>query len=158
MTSDAPSSTPAGPVLLAYDGSELAGYAIERAGEELASGRDALVVCVWHAADVGFVPADGRHLHAASADEVEEAAEQTAVRGAWLAGAAGFRARGIAVQAAPTWQGIIDVAMEHGVGLVVLGSHRRRGLMGHLLGSVAAATVAHFDGAVLVVHHPGDGD
>ena len=142
------------PVLLAYDGSELAAYAIERAGAELAPGREALVVCIWHPADVGFTPIDGRHLHAAAANEVQEAAEQTAAHGASLAEAAGFHARSLAVNAAPTWQGIVDAAQEHGATLVVLGSHRRSGLKGHLFGSVAAATVSHFDAAVLVVHRP----
>jgi nucleotide-binding universal stress UspA family protein len=140
------------PVLFAYDGSDLAAFAIERAGLELAPGREALVVCVWHPADVGFVPVDGRHLRAAAADEVEEAADQTAARGASLAEAAGFRARGLAVEATPSWQGIVDAADAHGASLIVLGSHRRAGLMGHLVGSVAAATVAHSEVSVLVVH------
>jgi hypothetical protein len=35
-----------GPVLFAYDGSELAAFAIEQAGRQLATARDALVVCV----------------------------------------------------------------------------------------------------------------
>jgi nucleotide-binding universal stress UspA family protein len=34
----------------------------------------------------------------------------------------------------------------------VLGSHRRSGLAGHLLGSVAAAVVAHTATSVLIVH------
>lgn len=154
MTPNAQSPTSVGPVILAYDGSGLAGYAIARAGEQLAPGREALVVCVWHPADVGFTPVDGRHLHAASGDEVEAAAEQVAARGASLAQAAGFRARALAVHTAPTWQGIVDTATEYGAGLIVLGSHRRSGLIGHLLGSVAAATIAHFDASVLVVHQP----
>lgn len=143
-----------GPVLLAYDGSELAAFAIERAGLELAPEREALVVCVWHPADVGFTPVDGRHLHAASGDEVEEAAEQTAARGVALADAAGFRSRGLAVKATPTWQGIVDAADEHGATLIVFGSHRRSGLLGHLAGSVTAATSARSGAAVLVVHSP----
>ncbi|MGD9696346.1 MAG: universal stress protein [Thermoleophilia bacterium] len=147
-------SPTAAPVLFAYDGSDLAGFAIERAGGELAPGRDALVVCVWHPADVGFVPIDGRHLRAAAGDEVRDAAEQTAAHGASLADAAGFRARGLAVEAAPTWQGIVGAADDHGATLIVLGSHRRSGLIGHLLGSVAAATIAHAGAAVLVVHRP----
>jgi hypothetical protein len=36
-----------GPILFVYDGSALAALAIERAGRELATGRDALVLCVW---------------------------------------------------------------------------------------------------------------
>jgi nucleotide-binding universal stress UspA family protein len=145
---------PAGPVLIGYDGSDLAAFAIERAGLELPSGREALVVCVWHPADVGFVPVDGRHLHAAAANEVEEAAEQTAARGASLAEAAGFRARGLTVEATPTWEGIVTAADEHGASLIVLGSHRRAGLLGHLAGSVTASTMAHCGAAVLVVLPP----
>lgn len=143
-----------GSLLIAYDGSELAAYAIERAGAELAPGREALVVCVWHPADVGFAPIDGRHLRAAAADEVRDAAEQTAAHGASLAEAAGFRARGVAVEAAPTWRGLVDAADEDGASLIVLGSHRRAGLMGHLLGSVASATVTHSPVSVLVVRRP----
>ncbi len=110
--------------------------------------------CVWHPADVGFTPVDGRHLRAAAADEVKEAAEQTAAHGASLADAAGFRSRGLAVEATPTWQGIVDAADEHGATLIVFGSHRRSGLLGHLAGSVTDATAAHSEAAVLVVHRP----
>lgn len=156
MTSPAAGAAPGvpvGPVVLAYDGSELAAFAIEHAGAQLAPGREALVVCVWQTADVGFVPTGGRQLHAADADEVREAAEQTAAYGASLAEQAGFRSRSLAVQAAPTWQGVVEVAEEHAASLIVLGSHRRTGLTGRLLGSVATATVAHAATSVLVVHH-----
>lgn len=145
-------TAPAAPVVLAYDGSELAAFAIERAGAELAPGREALVVCVWHAADVGFTPVDGAPLHAAAGNEVEEAAARTAARGAELAAGAGFRARPLTVNATPAWQGLVGAAEQNGASLIVLGSHHRRGLLGHLSGSVAAATAAHFDAAVLVVH------
>ena len=141
-----------GPVLFAYDGSELAGLAIEEAAGQLAPGREALVVCVWHPGDVGFVPADDRHLDAQNATEVQEAARQTASHGAVLAEAAGFRAQSIEVEAAPTWKGIVATAEEREAGLIVLGSHRRSGVVGHLLGSVAAAVVAHSASSVLVVH------
>jgi nucleotide-binding universal stress UspA family protein len=83
---------------------------------------------------------------------VRKAAEEVAACGASLAEKAGFRAQGIAVAAAPTWKGIVDVANERQASLIVLGSHRRRGLQRHLLGSVAAAVVAHSGASVLVVH------
>ena len=51
-----------GPILFAYDGSSLSALAIERAGRELASGRDALVLCVWQPAGVGFEPVTERTL------------------------------------------------------------------------------------------------
>jgi nucleotide-binding universal stress UspA family protein len=142
----------AGPVLLAYDGSELAQLAIDEAGRQLAPGRDALVVCVWQTGDVGFLPTDERHLNAAEATEVRKAAEEVAAAGALLAEEAGFRAQSLAVTAAPTWKGVVDVASEREASLIVLGSHRRRGLQRHLLGSVAAAVVAHSGASVLVVH------
>jgi nucleotide-binding universal stress UspA family protein len=143
---------PAGPVLFAYDGSELAKLAIEQAGRQLAPGREALVVCVWQPGDVGFVSTGERHLNAAEATEVQRAAEETAAHGASLAEQAGFRPQSIAVEAAPTWKGIVEVAEERGANLIVLGSHRRAGLAGRLLGSVAAAVVRHSTSSVLVVH------
>jgi len=143
---------PTGPVVFAFDGSELASLAIEQAGRQLASGRDALIVCVWQPADVGFVPVSGRHFDAAAAGEVRRAAEETAEYGASLAEQAGFQSRGITIEAAPTWRGIVDAADEHGASLIVLGSHRRSGVRGHLLGSVAAAVASHSAVAVLIVH------
>jgi nucleotide-binding universal stress UspA family protein len=146
-------STLTGPVLFAYDGSELAQHAIEQAGRQLAPRRDALVLCVWQPADVGFIPFDARHFHAQNATEVQEAAEQTAAHGASLAEKAGFRSESTAVEAAPTWKGIVETADERNASLIVLGSHSRKGLLGHLIGSVAAAVVAHSGRSVLVVHH-----
>jgi nucleotide-binding universal stress UspA family protein len=142
----------AGPVLFAYDGSDLAKLAIEEAGRQLAPGRDALVVCVWQPGDVGFVLPDGRHLNAAEATEVRAAAEETAAHGASLAKEAGFQAQSTATEAAPTWKGIVEVAEERDASLIVLGSHQRSGLSGRLLGSVTAAVTKHSAFSVLVVH------
>jgi len=145
-------AVPTGPVLIAYDGSELATIAIEQAAKQLATGRDALVLCVWQPADVGFVPTSKRHFDVNQASEVKRAAEETAAHGASLAEKAGFRSQSMAVKAAPTWKGIVDTAEERKATLIVLGSHRRSGIVGHLLGSVAAAVVTHSPSSVLVVH------
>ena len=83
---------------------------------------------------------------------MQKAAEETAAHGASLAEQAGFRPQSLAVQAAPTWKGIVEAAEEREASLIVLGSHRRSGLAGHLLGSVTAAVVAHSACSVLVVH------
>jgi nucleotide-binding universal stress UspA family protein len=139
-------------VLFAYDGSDLARLAIEDAGRQLAPGRAALVLCVWQPADVGFVPIGERVFDAQQAAEVRRAAEEVAEHGASLAERAGFRAQGLTVEAAPTWRGIADVARDRQASIIVLGSHRRRGILGHLLGSVAAAVVDHSAISVLVVH------
>ena len=83
---------------------------------------------------------------------MQGAAEQTAAHGASLAEKAGFQSQSMAVEAAPTWKGIIETAEERNASLIVLGSHRRSGLVGRLLGSVAAAVVTHSASSVLVVH------
>ncbi len=147
-------SEPLGPVLLAYDGSELAQLAIDQAGRQLAPGREAIVVCAWQPSDVGFVPVGDRHFDAQDASAVERAAEETAAHGAALAERAGLRATAVTVEAAPTWKGICRIADERGASLIVLGSHRRSGIIGHLLGSVSSAVVNHSPRAVLVVHQP----
>jgi nucleotide-binding universal stress UspA family protein len=147
-----PGETPAGPVLFAYDGSELAKLAIEEAGRQLARGRDALVVCVWQPANVGFVPADELHFDADQATEVRQAAERTAAHGASLAQNAGFSAKSTAIQAAPTWKGIVEVADQRDVSLIVLGSHGRSGFAGHVFGSVASAVAGRCARSVLIVH------
>jgi nucleotide-binding universal stress UspA family protein len=151
-TSAVSATPPNGLVIFAYDGSALAELAIEQAGCQLAPGRDALVVCVWQTGDVGFVPAGELHFNAAEATQVRKAAEATAAHGASLAEKAGFQPQSLAIEAAPTWKGIVKVAEEHRASLIVLGSHRRSGLVGHLLGSVAAAVAAHSACSVLIVH------
>ena len=143
--------TRTGPVLFAYDGSELAEYAIAHAAAQLAPQRDAVVVCVWQPVEVGFTPTDARHFDADRAVEVRQAAERTAAHGASLAESAGFLAQSIAVEATPTWKGIVDAADEQDASLIVLGPHRRNGLLGHLQGSVAAAVVAHTSTPVLII-------
>jgi nucleotide-binding universal stress UspA family protein len=145
-------ATRTGPILFVYDGSKLAALAIERAGREFATGRESLTLCVWQTADVGFEPISGLHFDADAANEVRQAAEEVAEYGALLARNAGFRARGLTMEAAPTWKGIVHIAEEHHVSMIVIGAHRHNGLVGHLLGSVSSAVVSHATCPVLVVH------
>ena len=148
-TTPAPAS---GPVIFAYDGSELAKLAIEEAAKQLRAGRDALVVTVWQPFDVGFVPAAGLQFDAKQIAEVRRAAEHTAAEGASLAEQAGFRARSEAIEHGPTWRGIVRVAEDHDCSLIVLGSHGRTGLASVLIGSVAEAVAAHSPRSVLITH------
>jgi nucleotide-binding universal stress UspA family protein len=145
---------PTGPVLFAFDGSELAAFAIEEASRLLATDREAVVLCVWQPVDVGFVPISKQHFDADQAPEVRRAAEETAAYGATLASEAGFRATGVAVEAAPTWKGIVETIAAQHASVIVIGSHRHSGLKGHLVGSVAAAVVAHSNVSALIVHPP----
>jgi nucleotide-binding universal stress UspA family protein len=146
--------TPIGPILFAFDGSDLAAFAIEEASGLLATGREAVVLCVWQPVDVGFVPTSKQHFDADKAPEVRRAAEETAAYGASLASEAGFRATSMAVEGAPTWKGIVETVAALQAGVIVVGSHRHSGLKGHLVGSVAAAVVAHSNAPALIVHPP----
>jgi nucleotide-binding universal stress UspA family protein len=142
-----------GPVLFAYDGSDLAKLAIEEAGRQLEPGRDAVVLTVWREFAVGFVPPPGVEFDAAATDEVRKAAEETAAQGASMAQAAGFRAaQSLAVKEAPTWKGIARVADDRDASLIVLGTHGKSGLTGIFVGSVAAAVAEHSGRTVLIVH------
>ena len=141
-----------GPVVFAYDGSELAEHAIEEAGRLLEAGGEAIVVTVWQPFDVGFLPAAGLQFDAAEIADVRNAAAQTAAAGAALAQAAGFRAQSAEIERSPTWKGIAELADEHDARLIVLGSHGRSGLAGALVGSVAGTVAAHSRRSVLIVH------
>jgi len=140
------------PVVFAYDGTDLAAHAIEQAGQLLDTTREALVVTVWQPFEVGFVPARGRQFDAADIATVRRAAEETAGEGAARAEAAGFRALAVALEAAPTWKGLVNLAADRDATIIVLGSHGRGGLGGVLLGSVAASVAAHWRRSVLIVH------
>jgi nucleotide-binding universal stress UspA family protein len=144
-----------GPVLFAYDGSDLAKLAIEEAGRQLGPGRDAAVLTVWRPFAVGFIPPTGVEFDAAASDEVGRAAEETAAHGASMAQAAGFRAHSLAAKEAPTWKGIARVAHDLDASLIVLGSHGKSGLTGMFLGSVAGDVAAHSGRSVLIVHRRG---
>jgi nucleotide-binding universal stress UspA family protein len=145
-------TTGSGPVVFAYDGSDLAKNAIAEAGRLLESGGDALVVTVWQPFDVGFLPVGGLEFDAAQIADVRAAAAQTAASGAELAEAAGFRAQSAEIETSPTWQGIATFADDHDARLIVLGSHGRSGFGGVLVGSVAGAVAAHSRRSVLIVH------
>jgi nucleotide-binding universal stress UspA family protein len=143
-----------GPVLFAYDGSDLARLAIEEAGRQLEPGRDAIVLTVWRPYGVGFIPAPEIEFDAAAPDEVRIAAEETAAQGASMAQAAGFSPQSLALKEATAWKGIARVADDHDASLIVLGSHGKSGLTGIFIGSVAGAVAAHSGRTVLIVHGP----
>jgi nucleotide-binding universal stress UspA family protein len=141
-----------GPVLFAYDGSELARLAIEEAGRQLEPGREAVVLTVWRPFAVGFIPPPEVEFDAAASDQVRKAAEETAAQGASMAQAAGFRAQGLEVKEAPTWKGIARAADDRDASLIVLGSRGKHSVTGMFLGSVAADVATHSRRTVLIVH------
>jgi nucleotide-binding universal stress UspA family protein/MFS family permease len=141
-----------GPVLFAYDGSDVAKAAIAEAGHQLPARRQALVLTVWRTFNVGFVPEPGARFDAACGGEVGQAAEQTAAHGAALAEAAGFRAQAAAAEGTPAWKAIMDAADSHDASLIVLGSRRHAGLGGLVGGSVASDVASRSERPVLIVH------
>lgn len=141
-----------GPVIFAYDGSDLAKAAIDEAGRQLGRGRDALILTIWKPVDVGFVPSRKLRINVSCSDDVRVAAEETAAQGAVLADKAGFRAKSAAVQAAPAWKGIVEAAEQHDASLIVLGSHGRSGLADIFVGSVAGAVAARSRRTILITH------
>ena len=128
-------------------------YAIEQAGRQLAPGREALVVCVWQPVDVGFMPVEaaasgrGRGHRGADGGRGDRRARSVAGRAR-----RDFERRSVAIEAAPTWKGIVEVAEEHEGEPDRARLPPAHGHSGHLLGSVAAAVVAHSQRSVLVVH------
>ena len=149
------SACASGPIVLAYDGSELAELAIAEAGELLSRDRPLLVVCAWQPFDVGFVPDKSFHVDAKQAPEVKRAAQDTAAHGAELAKRAGFTdVRSLAIETAPIWQGIVKVAEDQDASVIVIGSHgHHSGLAGVFVGSVASAVSAHSTRTVLITQH-----
>jgi nucleotide-binding universal stress UspA family protein/MFS family permease len=141
-----------GPVLFAYDGSDMAKAAITEAGRQLPARREALVLTVWRTFLVGFIPDPGAQFDAACGDDVRQAAEQVADDGASLADQAGFRASALAVQGTPVWKAIIETADEHDASLIVLGSYRRAGIGGRVAGKIAADVASRSQRPVLVIH------
>jgi nucleotide-binding universal stress UspA family protein len=146
------SACASGPIVVAYDGSELAEQAIAEAGELLGTDRSVLVVVAWQPFDVGFVPDDSFHVDAKQAPEVKRAAQETAARGAELVRRAGFTdVRSMAIETAPIWQGIVKVAEDEDASVIVIGSHgHHSGLAGVFVGSVASAVSAHSTRTVLI--------
>ena len=147
-----------GPVLFAYDGSDVAKAAIAEAGHQLPAKREALVLTVWRTFSVGFLPEPDSRFDAACGDDVGQAAEQTAAHGASLAEAAGFRAQAAAAEGTPAWKAIMNAADDHNASLIVLGSRRHAGLGGLVAGSVAGDVASRSERPVLIVHDHGAAD
>jgi nucleotide-binding universal stress UspA family protein len=148
-----------GPLLLCYDGSEDAKYAIERAGE-LFAGRPALVVTVRQpipALDtVAVLGATGGMVNVV---EVERATTETdghvADEGVRIAQEAGLDAEPVAVRSTRSvWETIVGVADRHDAATIIMGSRGLTGLRSMVLGSVSSAVVRHADRPTLIIPHP----
>ena len=151
------------PVLIAYDGSDLAKAALGHAAE-LLPGRRAVIATVWEpglaaAAPVGqpdslgfgSLPPDPATVEAVD-DAQRDRASQTAAEGAELARSLGLEAEAHPVpdelDVADT---LLEIAREREAAAIAVGSHGISGLRSRLVGSVARKLIEHADRPVLVI-------
>jgi len=150
---------PLAPILVAYDGSEHARHAVERAGE-LFPGRPATVLHAWEPVELAAIRRGAIGLSATPTAQAIDAnaddeAARVAIEGADLARRAGLAAEARTVQAVPsTWEAIVRVADEAGTAAIVLGARGLRGLRSLVLGSVSHQVAQHAQQPVLVVPAP----
>jgi nucleotide-binding universal stress UspA family protein len=147
------------PVLVGYDGSDVAGRAIERAAGLLGGGA-AVVLTVWEptAAFAGYDPLAGvsegmgraAGLEAEMDDIGAQVAQRTADQGAELAREHGFDATARTAEG-KVWRMIVDVADELDADAIVVGTRGHSGLQSLMIGSVANGVVHHSDRPVLVI-------
>jgi nucleotide-binding universal stress UspA family protein len=146
-----------GPLVIAYDGSPLADYAIRTAGAAFPGGRAAIVLHVYESPPALPPPPPGIPIPATFESdpvEVEAHAQAIAEHGAALAREAGFAATARAEHgsgASGTWSEIVEVCRQENAAALVIGARGHSGLRAALLGSVSDGVVHHAPCPVLVV-------
>jgi nucleotide-binding universal stress UspA family protein len=150
-----------GPLLVCYDGSDDAAYALETAAT-LFPGAHALVVSIWqHVAGLDTIAWAGEPAGMVTSGELDRAAAEhgsrLAQQGARIAHRAGLDAEPLAVEAiGPVWKTIVEAGSAHDACAIVIGSRGLTGLRALLLGSVSSAVVHHAGRPTLVMHRPAD--
>jgi nucleotide-binding universal stress UspA family protein len=155
--------TPAGPALIAFDGSDASRAGITTAAQ-LLTRREAVVETVWipySGVGAGGVIGAPVAVTSRAVEELDKAvagrAEQTAHDGARLAATAGLEARAEATETAgPVWCALRDSAEAHSSPVLVIGSHGRGAVAATVLGSVSSALIHDARLPILVVP-PRDG-
>jgi nucleotide-binding universal stress UspA family protein len=141
-----------GCVLVATDGSELSERAVAAAAQ-LAAKVGARLVAVTVAAPYPYT-AVGESSAIAGADyqaTVGAEASERLTRAKAVAAGAGVQCATSLQESADVYRGILMAAEQHGVGLIVMASHGRRGLASLVLGSETQKLLAHSELPVLVV-------
>jgi nucleotide-binding universal stress UspA family protein len=143
------------PVLICYDGSDDAARAITAAATLLGSRRAVVLDIAPPITGAESVAAVSSVVPGSAFEDLNTAqADQVAEKGADIARAAGFDAEARGVLAAPTWQGIVDVADELDTPVIVIGSRGLSALREVLEGSVSHQIAEHARRPVLIVPPP----
>lgn len=139
-------------ILIATDGSELAGKALAQ-GLEIAKGQGAKVTVV-NVSEPWVAVAPGEVAISFPINEYEESVAANAQK---ILSAVADTAKAAGVECATQHlrdqfpaEGIIEAAEKNGCDLIVMSSHGRRGLMRFLLGSQAIKVLTHSTVPVLV--------
>jgi nucleotide-binding universal stress UspA family protein len=157
----------AAPIVIAYDGSQAAQAAVQRAGE-LFAGRTALVLTAWDprlgemmtipdptglgGSTMPYDPALAREIDR----EVEHTAHEIAAIGAQLARSSGLNAQELVVEdVSHPADAILAAAKEHEAAAIVMGSRGHGKLRSSLLGSTSGNVLKGAGGRpVVIVHAP----
>ena len=145
-------------VLIAYDGSTGADRALEHAARLFAGARATVLTC-WSSAHDAARAARTVMSDATIALAVENLDEATRARAAETAAEGARRARAAGLRADPAercaggaiWGAIIELALEAGADVVVIGSRGHSELRSVVLGSTSHGVVHHCTAPVLVV-------
>jgi nucleotide-binding universal stress UspA family protein len=148
-------------LLVCYDGSDDAKYAIETAAT-LFRGGHALVISAWQRlAGLDSIAWAGEPAGMVNSADLDRAAAEHASRlaeeGVCIAHEAGLDAEPVPIEAnGPIWKTIVEAAAAHNASAIVVGSRGLTGLRAMLLGSVSSAVAHHAGRPTLVIHRPDD--
>jgi nucleotide-binding universal stress UspA family protein len=143
------------PILICYDGSSGAARAIEAAATMLAPRRAIVLDIAPPITAAESLATISPVVPGAAFEELNTAeAGQVASRGAAIARSSGFDAEARAALAAPTWEGVVDVADEVDAAVIVIGSRGLTGLREILDGSLSHLVAEHAGRPVLIVPPP----
>lgn len=145
-----------GPILFAYDGSDEAKQAIAQAGDQLKTGRPAIVLAVWEPIEaIPFWGAPMARVPSSLTEEIEKEAQSVAAEGAELAKGVGFEAEPAVTEGSPVWRAIVEAAEERSASLIAMGSHGRSEIGYAAMGSVATSVAHHAKVPVLICRQAG---
>ena len=141
-------------ILIATDGSELAGHAVQH-GIDLAMRIGAKVTVLTVSPPFHVFTTDTQMIEDTAAQyqaRMQQRAEKILGAVAHLSQAAGVACETVHVEHEHPYQAIIDTAASRGCDLIVMASHGRRGISAIVLGSETVKVLTHSKIPVLVHH------